>query len=169
MKEPPNSRYRAPKRSGQPIVWITRSSGFSTSQISLTPSSHCCGSSEPIPKWRMAAPVRWPWVPSQRTVAFAISSAPGSKLESSSPSRPRPLSPERTPTTRPSSTSSLAAAVSPRMYTPASSACPLSQRPSCATEVTWLPWLRNGGGVGLSGIARFEFGSRYTASVSTVP
>ena len=54
----------------------------------------------------------------------------------------------------------LAAAVSPRMYTPASSACSDSQRPSWATEVTWLPWLLNGGGVGLSGIARLRLGSR---------
>ena len=45
------------------------------------------------------------------------------------------------------------------MYTPASSACWESQRPSWATEVTWLPWLRNGGGVGFSGIARLPFGS----------
>ena len=99
-------------------------------------------------------------MPSASTVALAIRSEPGSKFESSSPSRPRPLSPLRTPTTLPSSTSSLAAAVSPRMYTPASSACSASQRPSCATEVTWLPWLRNGGGVGLSGIARLRLGSR---------
>ena len=99
MNEPPNSRYLAANLSGQPIVWITRSSGFSTSQTSFTPSSHCCGSSEPRSKWRMAAPVRWPWVPSASTVALAIRSEPGSKFESSSPSRPRPLSPLRTPTT----------------------------------------------------------------------
>ena len=49
-------------------------------------------------------------MPSASTVAFAIRSEPGSKFESSWPSRPRPLSPERTPTTRPSSTSSLAPA-----------------------------------------------------------
>ena len=41
-------------------------------------------------------------------------SEPGSKLPSGSPSLPRPLSPERTPTTRPSSTSSWAARVSVR-------------------------------------------------------
>ena len=152
MNEPPNSWYFAPYRSGHAIVWITRSSGFWTSQT--------CGSSEPRSKWRIAAPVRCPWVPSASSVALAIRSEPGSKFDSSSPSRPRPLSPERTPTTRPSSTSSFDAAVSPRMYTPASSAWSESQRPSCATDVTWLPWLRNGGGVGLSGIARFEFGSR---------
>ena len=49
-------------------------------------------------KCRIAAPVRWPWVPSASTVALAIRSEPGSKFESSSPSRPRPLSPLRTPT-----------------------------------------------------------------------
>ncbi len=37
MKLPPNSLNFARLRSGQPIVWITRSSGFSTSQTSLTP------------------------------------------------------------------------------------------------------------------------------------
>ena len=42
------------------------------------------------------------------------------------------------------------------MYTPASSAFSPRKRPSCATDVTWLPWLRNGGGVGTSGIARFD-------------
>ena len=107
MNEPPNSRYFAANFSGQPIVWITRSSGCWTSQISFTPSSHCCGSSEPMSKWRIAAPVRWPAVPSASTVAFPIRSEPGSKFESSSPPRPRPLSPERTPTTFPSSTRSL--------------------------------------------------------------
>ena len=30
-------------RSGQPIVWITRSSGFATFQTSLTPSAQTCG------------------------------------------------------------------------------------------------------------------------------
>ena len=41
-----------------------------------------------------------PAVPSASTVALAIRSEPGSKFDSSSPSRPRPLSPERTPTHR---------------------------------------------------------------------
>ncbi len=44
MNEPPNSRYFAAVRSGQPIVWMTLRSGFATFQISLTPSSHTCGS-----------------------------------------------------------------------------------------------------------------------------
>ena len=34
-----------------------------------------------------------------------------------------------------------------------------SQRPSWAIEVTWLPSLRNGGGVGFSGIASLRLGS----------
>src|SRR6266542_3219562 len=68
----------------------------------------------------MAAPVRWPCVPSARTVALATTSEPGSKLASSSPSRPRPLSPERTPRTIRSSTRSLSAAVSVSRYAPAS-------------------------------------------------
>jgi hypothetical protein len=41
------------------------------------------------------------------------------------------------------------------MYTPASSAFSPRKRASCATEVTWLPWLRNGGGGGTRGIQLF--------------
>src|SRR5207237_540372 len=47
MNEPPNSRYRACGRSGQPMVWMTRSSGFATFQTSLTPSGHTWG----LPPW----------------------------------------------------------------------------------------------------------------------
>src|SRR4051794_32686045 len=54
------------------------------------------------------------------------------------------------------------------MYTPASSAFSPSQRPSRATLVTWLWWLRNGGGVGLSGSQRFGV-MKYTVSFDTVP
>ncbi len=43
MNEPPNSLYFGPGRSGQFIVWMTRSSGFSTSQTSLTPISQRFG------------------------------------------------------------------------------------------------------------------------------
>ncbi len=39
MKLPPTSLYLPLQRSGQPIVWMTWSSGFCTSQISFTPSS----------------------------------------------------------------------------------------------------------------------------------
>ena len=53
--------------------------------------------------------------PSASTVAFAITSEPGSKFGCSSPFLPRPRSPERTPLTTRSSTSSLVAAVSARM------------------------------------------------------
>ena len=96
-----------------PIVWITRSSGLATFQISLTPSSQFCGS-RPSARSNslMAPPVRWPQQPSARTVALAVMSAPGSKFPSSSPFLPRPLSPERMPWTRPSVTSSSVAAVS---------------------------------------------------------
>src|SRR3954451_4096154 len=169
MNEPPASRYLPPQRSGQPSEWITRSRGFSTSQTSLTPSSHCCGSPEPRSKCLIAAPARWPWVPSHSTVALATTSEPGSKLPSSWPSRPRPLSPVRTPMTRSlSSTSSLSPLVSGRMERPASSAFSPRKRPSWAIEVTWLPWLRNGGGVGLSGIA-MRLVRKRTSSFSTVP
>ena len=61
---------------------------------------------------RIAAPVRCPQLPSASTVTFALMSVPGSKLLSGCPSLPRPLSPDRTPTTTPSSTISCAAAVS---------------------------------------------------------
>src|SRR3954466_9180520 len=54
------------------------------------------------------------------------------------------------------------------MYTPASSAFSPSQRPRRATLVTWLPWLRNGGGVGFSGTQRFGV-MKYTVSFDTVP
>ena len=91
----------------RPSVWITRSSGLGTFQTSLTPSSHTWGSRPSArSNSRIAGPVRWPQQPSASTVALATTSVPGSKLPSGSPSLPRPLSPVRTPTTRPSSTSS---------------------------------------------------------------
>ena len=98
---------------------MTRSSGCATFQTSLTPSAHTCGFSPASPKRSSAAPVRCPCVPSQSTVTRATTSEPGSKFGSSSPSRPRPLSPVRTPRTRPSATSSLSAAVSGRIVAPA--------------------------------------------------
>ena len=148
--------YFACGRSGQPSVWITRSSALGTSQTSLTPSAHTCGSVPARPRPLSAAPVRWPQQPSASTVALAITSAPGSKLPFSPPCLSRPLSPVRTPTVTPSSTSSFAPTVSDSTYAPASSAFSPSQRFSSATETTWLPWLRNGGGVGFSGIARLR-------------
>ena len=57
MKLPPNSRYLRPPRRGQPIVWITRSSGFGTSQSSLTPSAQTWGFEESA-KCDIATPVR---------------------------------------------------------------------------------------------------------------
>ncbi len=123
MKEPPNSRYFLPPRSGQPMVWITRSSGFATFQTSFTASSHTCGSSPRRSNRSSATPVRWPCVPSASTVTFATRSEPASKLPSSPPSRFRPLSPVRTPTTRPCETRSFSAVVSGRIIAPPSSAC----------------------------------------------
>ena len=144
---------------------MTRSSGSATSHTSLTPSAHSCGSL-PRPNAPIAAPVRCPHVPSARTVARATRSEPGSKFASSSPSRPRPLSPERTPRTTPSSTSSVLAEVSVSRYAPASSAFSASQRDSSATEMTTLPWFLNGGGVGIRS-DRDPFGSSSTDSRST--
>ncbi len=111
----PNSRYWRPPRSGQPIVWMTRWSGFGTFQISLTPSAQTCGFSPARPNRSIATPVRCPCVPSARTVTLAVTSEPGSKFGSGSPSRPRPLSPVRTPTALAPSTSSFSADVSGRM------------------------------------------------------
>src|SRR5437763_1788530 len=148
MNEPPNSRYRLPVRSGQPIVWMTRSSGFATFQTSFTPSSQTCGSSPRRVNRSSATPVRCPWVPSASTVTFATRSEPASKLASSPPSRPRPLSPLRTPTTRPCETRSFCAAVSGRIIAPASSARSARKRPSCESRKIQLPWLRIGGGGG---------------------
>src|SRR5215208_5637786 len=54
------------------------------------------------------------------------------------------------------------------MYTPASSAFSPRKRQSWAIEVTWLPWLRNGGGVGFSGIA-MRLVRKRMSSFSTVP
>ena len=115
---------------------MTRSSGCSTSHTSLTPSAHTCGSFAARPRPFSAAPVRWPQQPSASTVALAVMSEPGSKLPFSPPSLSRPLSPERTPMTLSSSTSSFAPTVSDRMYAPASSAFSPSQRLSSATEMT---------------------------------
>ena len=62
MNDPPNSRNFAPPRSGQPIVWITRSSGFATFQTSFTPSAHTCGLSpdetEPVERGARQMPLR---------------------------------------------------------------------------------------------------------------
>ena len=69
-----------PPRSGQPIVWMTRSSGCATSQTSLTPSAQTCGFSPASPNRSIATPVRWPCVPSARTVTGASMSEPGSKF-----------------------------------------------------------------------------------------
>ena len=62
MKLPPNSRWRFPGRSGQPIVWITRLSGFGTSQTSFTPSAYTCGR-EARAKRSEATPARCPCGP----------------------------------------------------------------------------------------------------------
>ena len=128
MNEPPNSWYFACGRSGQPIVCTTRRSGLATFQTSFTPSAQTCGLSPSSPNVSIATPVRCPCVPSQRIVTRATMSEPGSKLGSRSPKRPRPLSPVRTPTTRPSLTSSFSATVSGRIVAPASSACSASHR-----------------------------------------
>ena len=136
MKLPPNSFHFARLRSGQPIVWMTRSSGFSTSHTSLTPSSQRTGSEPCRSKYSSAAWVRWPSVPSASTVVLATTSEPGSKLPSSQPSLPRPRSPERIPRTMRSETRSLSATVSVRMYAPFSSAFSARNRDSFETEIT---------------------------------
>ncbi len=156
---PPIWPYLALIFSGHgPIVWIRRSSGLGTFQTSLTPSSQTCGSRPSArSNSRIAAPVSEPQQPSASTVCWAVTSVPGSKLPSGSPSLPRPLSPVRTPRTTPSSTSSWVAAVSVRTYAPPSSASSCCQRASADTETTSLPWFLNGGGGGMRS-AIFEVG-----------
>src|SRR4029453_18810378 len=102
---------------------MTRSSGRATFQTSFTPSAHTCGFSPASPKWSSAPPVRCPWVPSASTVTFAVTSEPGSKFPSGSPSLPRPLSPVRTPPVLAPGTSSFSAAVSGGIAAPPASAC----------------------------------------------
>ena len=106
-------------------------------------------------------------MPSASTVTRAVMSAPGSKLPSGSPSLPRPLSPVRTPTTRPCSSSSFSPAVSGRIIAPPASACSARNRPSCESENTQLPWFIIVGGGGIRSAAPPV--SRYTASPSTWP
>ena len=49
-QDPPNSRYFADLRSGQPSVWMIFVSGLGTRQISFTPSSQIWGSGPLRPK-----------------------------------------------------------------------------------------------------------------------
>ncbi len=92
-------------------------------------------------------------MPSASTVTCACTSAPGSKVNSSSPSRPRPLSPVTTPITRPWSSRSFWQSVSGSMYAPSSSAWSLIQRASWLTEMTQFPWFFIWGGVGMRTLA----------------
>ncbi len=131
---------------------MTRSSGFGTSQTSLTPERPdlrlaILGEVELADRRaREVAPAcprrgRWP-APS--------TSAPGSKLPSGSPSLPRPLSPERTPRTTPSSTSSCCARglgqdVRARLLGLLGQ--PARQLGDARRRT--LPWFLNGGGVGI--------------------
>src|SRR5437660_1446329 len=62
---------------------MTRLSGLATRQTSLTPSAQTCGFSPSRPNRSIAAPVRWPCVPSASTVTRATTSEPGSKFGSS--------------------------------------------------------------------------------------
>ena len=128
---------------------MIRPSGCGTFQTSFTPSAQVCGCSPASPKRPSAAPVRCPAEPSARIVTRARMSEPGSKRGSSSPSRPRPLSPVRTPTTAPSSTSSCVAAVSGSTIAPSPSAFSASARPSCESETTTLPLFHIVGGGGM--------------------
>src|SRR5947209_5891931 len=70
---PPIWPYFAGSLTGHgPIVWMIRSSGLGTFQTSLTPSSQTWGSRPSArPNSLIAAPVRWPQLPSARTVARA--------------------------------------------------------------------------------------------------
>jgi len=142
-------------RSGQPNVWTILWSGRGTFQTSFTPSAQIWGFFPWRPKCSIAAVVRWPAVPSARTVTFAVTSTPGSKFASGSPSFPRPLSPVRTPTTRPCSTRSFWPVVSGRIMAPPASACSARKRPSSEIETIQLPWFIIVGGGGIRSAAPF--------------
>ena len=106
-------------------------------------------------------------MPSASTVTRATMSDPGSKFGSSSPFRPRPLSPVRIPRAVPWSTSSCCAEVSVRSIAPPSSARSASQRPSSETERIMFPWFRIVGGGGI--LIADPLVSRYTPSPGTSP
>ncbi len=131
-------------------------SGFGTRQTSFTPSSQLWVESRSSSNVERTTPARWPGVPSAMTVTCAWTSAPGSKADSSSPSRPRPLSPVTTPSTRPWSTISFWASVSGSMKAPSSSACSLIQRAIWLIEMIQLPWFFICGGVGIRILARLR-------------
>ena len=148
-------------------MWTILWSGLGTFQTSFTPSAQIWGLRPSSPKWSIAAVVRWPAVPSARTVILAVTSTPGSKFASGCPSLPRPLSPVRTPTTRPWSRRSVWPTVSGRIIAPPASACSARKRPSSESETIQLPWFIIVGGGGMRSAAPFV--SRYTASPCTGP
>ena len=108
MNEPPNSRYCAALAQRPAHRVDDPPSGFGTCQTSFTPSAQICGFSpveaEAVDRGARQVALRALGEhghPARRCRSPARSSPSGS------PSRPRPLSPVRTPTTRPCSTSSL--------------------------------------------------------------
>ena len=134
---------------------------------SFTPSAQICGFAPRRPNSSIAAAVRNPCDPSARTVSPATMSFPASKVGSFSPSRPRPRSPVRTPSTRPCWTRSFVADVSGSTTAPTASACSARKRPRAETESTRFPWLRIVGGGGMR-TADLRV-STYTASPGTSP
>ena len=138
-------------RSGQPIVWMIRSSGFATFQTSLTPSAQTCGC---VPSRPKCVDRRAGQVPLR---ALGEHGDPRDDVRAGlevrrarSPSRPRPLSPVRTPWTRPSATSSFVGRRLRQRYGAARLGL-LGRGTGRAreTETTQLPWLRIVGGGGM--------------------
>ena len=114
---------------------MTRSSGFATFQTSLTPSAQTCGFSPWSPKWSIAAPVRWPCVPSASTVHPARMSDPARSWQLLAVAAAA-LVPGADAEDAAVETSSFSPDVSGRIVARASSACSPSQRPSCESDAT---------------------------------
>ena len=129
---------------------MTVRSGRGTRQTSFTPSAQVCGFCPESSKRSSAAAVRWPGAPlGEDRHARRECRNPARSAPSSSPARPRPWSPVRTPTTRPSSTRSAVAAVSGRIVAPPSSATAARKRPSSRErDDERCPSFRIVGGIG---------------------
>ena len=151
MNEPPNSRYFGGELAAASPSCGSR--GRAASGPPRPPSRRAPTAAGPRSrgsKWRIAAPVRWPWralgehgrLRDQVRAGLEVATAPCRRGRG--PCRPCGRPPPGRPRRAACSRASRRGCRRP----PPRPAAP-SQRPSCATEVTWLPWLRNGGGVGL--------------------
>ena len=145
----------AAPRSGQPSVWMIRSSGSRDLPDLLDAERVGLRERASSSKWSSATPRRWPCVPSASTVACATISVGGAAPGGALPARSRPIGAVCTPRTAPSVDSSRSAVVSGSTNTPSSSACSPIQRVRRDSEKIQLPLLWNGGGVGSRWARRF--------------